>query len=238
MRLTSRIFASVLLTGLLMAPALPSYAQAHHDNSPSEQQGKQWRGTEEHMDAPETEKAVEQYRHSPVVKAIASIAHVKIETAAQIFEDFNSAVLLVAIFAFLWKVVPKMFRKRTETIQRELTEARAATEDANRRLAAVEARLSRLDTEIDAVRQQVEREAAEDEKRIHVQMEAERERIVASAEQEIGAAQAAAQRELKTFAADLAIEQAMRKIHLTAETDRTLIQEFGKGLNHNTGGKA
>src|SRR6202012_4827012 len=128
--------------------------------------------------------------------------HVSTETAAQIFEDINSGALLGTILIVLWKVVPKLFRSRSETLQRDLVGARIATEEANRRLAEVETRLQRLDSEIDAIRQQVEREAVQDEKRIHAAMESERERIVASAEQEIAAAQAAAQRDLKKFAAD------------------------------------
>ena len=189
------------------------------------------------MDAGE-DSQVEQYRHSDVVKAIARFGHVSTETAAQIFEDVNSGVIVGAILIVLWKVLPAMFRRRSETLRRELTEAHAATEEANRRLAAVEARLSRLDREIEAIRQQAEKDGAEDEKRIHASLESERERIVSAAEQEIAAAQAAAQRDLKKFAADLAIDNAMRRIQLSAETDRTLVREFGAELSRGPGGKA
>jgi F-type H+-transporting ATPase subunit b len=134
-------------------------------------------------------------------------------------------------------MLPKMFRSRTETLQKDLVAARLATEDANRRLAEVEARLLRLDSEIGSIRQQVEQESIEDEKRIHAALEAERERVVASAEQEIAAVQAAAQRDLKKFAADLAIDHAMRRIQLSNDTDRALVQEFGKSLK-NSGGEA
>jgi F-type H+-transporting ATPase subunit b len=134
-------------------------------------------------------------------------------------------------------MLPKLFRSRTETLQKDLVAARLATEDANRRLAEVEARLLRLDSEIGSIRQQVEQEAIEDEKRIHAALEAERERVVASAEQEIAAVQAAAQRDLKKFAADLAIDHAMRRIQLSNDTDRALVREFGKSLK-NSGGEA
>jgi len=208
------------------------------DNSPAAKQGKPSAGGGDHMDEPETNSEVEQYRHSSVVSSIARIAHVKTETAAQIFEDFNSGVLIIAIAVFLWKIVPKMLRKRSETLEKELIQARLATDDANRRLAEVEARLLRLDSEIDAIRQQVEQEAVGDEQRIHAALETERERIIASAEQEIGAAQAAAQRDLKKFAANLAIDNAMRRIQLSTDTDRALVREFGKSLNKDSGGEA
>ncbi len=237
MKTLTRCLSAVLFAALLAGAAASLRAQAT-DNSPAAKQGKSWAGSGEHMDEPETSSEVEQYRHSNVVNAIARIAHVKPETAAQIFEDLNSGVLIVAIGIFLWKVVPKMLRKRSETLEKELIQARLATDDANRRLAEVEARLLRLDSEIDAIRQQVEQEAVTDEQRIHAALETERERIIASAEQEIGAAQSAAQRELKKFAANLAIDNAMRRIQLSTDTDRALVREFGKSLNKDSGGEA
>ncbi|MGD0369146.1 MAG: ATP synthase F0 subunit B [Acidobacteriaceae bacterium] len=237
MKTLTRYLSAVLFAALLAGAAVQLRAQAA-DNSPAAKQGKPSAGGGDHMDEPETNSEVEQYRHSSVVSSIARIAHVKTETAAQIFEDFNSGVLIIAIAVFLWKVVPKMLRKRSETLEKELIQARLATDDANRRLAEVEARLLRLDSEIDAIRQQVEQEAVGDEQRIHAALETERERIIASAEQEIGAAQAAAQRDLKKFAANLAIDNAMRRIQLSTDTDRALVREFGKSLNKDSGGEA
>lgn len=230
-----RLLNAILLLGLLTGIAGTRLC-AQQSSGAAQAQTEAARA--ERMDAPETDPQIEQYRHSTVVQAIARYAHVRTETAAQIFEDFNSAILLVAILAFLWKALPKIFRNRTENLQRDLAGARQATEDANRRLAEVEARLLRLDTEIDAIRQQVEREAVEDEKRIRATLDTERERIIASAEQGISAAQAAAQRELKKFAADLAIDQAMHRIQISAEADRELIRELGSGLKNGSGGEA
>jgi F-type H+-transporting ATPase subunit b len=70
-----------------------------------------------------------------------------------------------------------------------------------------------------------------DEQRIRDTINSERERIIASAEQEIAAAQSAAQRELKKFAADLAVDHALRKIQLSTDADRALVKEFGKTLS-------
>lgn len=233
MKITSPILNAILLGGLLAVPVAGVRGQtANPVANRAASAGK------EHMDEPETNSEVEQYRHSAVVQAIAHATGLKTETAAQIFEDINSGVLLFAIAFALWKYLPKIFRKRTEDLQKDLASARIATEDANRRLAEVEARLLRLDSEIDAFRQQVEQDSVQDEQRMHAAMEAERERIVASAEQEVAAAQATAQRELKKFAADLAIDNAMRRIQLSNDTDRALIREFGKTLGGNSGGKA
>lgn len=236
-RILNVLALSVLFLAALAAiPVARLHAQAV--SKPNSQQSAKASGGGEHMDEPESNSDIEQYRHSSTVRTIARVAHLKTETAAQIFEDFNSGVLIFAIAVFLWKMLPKLFQRRSETLQKELIEARLATEKANRRLAEVEARLLRLDTEIETIRHQVEHEAAEDEKRIHEALENERERIIASAEQEITATQAAAQRDLKKFAADLAIDNAMRKIQLSNDTDRALIREFGKSLNKNSGGEA
>lgn len=232
MKKNTRIFIAFLLLALVGGVA-PCRAQPQ---SAQPQSAAQQATRNEHMDAPETDPEMEQYRHSSMVQAIAHTTGLKVETTAQIFEDFNSGVLIVVILGFLWKVLPKMFRSRSENLQKELVGARKATEDANRRLAEVEARLLRLDSEIDAIRRQVEQESGQDEKRIHATLEAERERIVSSAEQEIGAAQSAAQRELKKFAADLAIDNAMRRIQLTAEADRTIIKDFAKRLGGGSSG--
>lgn len=234
MKTLGRILSGLVLLGLLAGPAARVRAQAAR---PTAEHAAGSTGTE-HMDEPETASDIEQYRHSRTVQAIARFVHLKTETVAQIFEDLNSGVLLIAIGYFLWKLLPKVFRNRSEKLQKELVEARLATENANRRLAEVEARLSRLDSEIDGIRKQVEAEAVEDAKRIHATLEAERERIVASAEQEISATQAAAQRDLKKFAADLAIDNAMRRIQLSTDTDKALVREFGKSLNRNSGGEA
>jgi F-type H+-transporting ATPase subunit b len=241
LKLTAKFLIPALLPALLaLAPMVSAQSQPAAQPPSPAQQARTTVAKAEHMDAPESGPNIEEYRHSAAVQAIAHYGHVSTETAAQIFEDFNSGVIIFAIVWLLWKFVPGMLRSRSESLQKELVDARKATEEANRRLTEVEARLLRLDTEIDAVRQQVEQEAGHDEQRIQATLEAERERIVASAEQEIAAAQTAAQRELKKFAADLAIDNAMRRIQLTADTDRTLIRDFGKrlGRNNNSGGEA
>ena len=235
MKTLSRLLQCLMLLGLLAmaAPGMRAHAQnsgASHDiQQPATP-------NQDTMDAPDTNAQTEEYRHSAAVQTIAHKLGLKTETTAEIFEDINSGALLLAIFIVIWKVLPKIFRRRSETLQKELMLAQAATADANRRLSEVEARLSRLDGEIDAIRQQAERDSAEDEKRIHAALESERERIVASAEQEIGALQASAQRELKKFAADLAVDHALRKLQLTTDADRALVKEFGKTLSG--GGKA
>lgn len=227
-----RLFAVVVLSLALGAPMLGQDPGAQTSSPPPAASMGAANGISrpDKMDAPETNNEEEQFRHSSVVAAIARRLHVSTEVAAKIFEDFNSAVLILAIFGFLVRALPKKFRKRREALRKELTEARLATEDANRRLAGVEERLSKLDTEIAAIHTKAERDSVEDEKKIRAAMEAERQRIVESAGREVDAAGAAAQRELKRFAADLAVSRAMERIQLSPADDRYLVREFAESL--------
>jgi F-type H+-transporting ATPase subunit b len=191
------------------------------------------------MDKPESKSDEEKYLHSASVQAIARVMHVKTETAAMIFQDFNAAIIWVAMIWFLVKFLPKAFRQRSEKIQKDLVEARSATEEAKERLSAVEARLAKLDSDIEAIRKQTEHDSVEDEKRIKASLEEERKRIIESAEQEIEAFGSAAQRELKRLAADLAVDRASQRIHLGADADRILVQNFSADLDgaQSKGGK-
>ena len=149
-----------------------------------------------------------------------------IERTARIFEWINASIILLCIIIPLAKVLPRVFRKRTQNLGQSLEVARKTAADANSRLSAVEAQLSRLDDEIAKIRAQVEGESLHDEQRIKASIEEESARIVAAAEQEIGVAAAQARRGLRTFAAELAIEQAAQHLTLTPEADRALISEF------------
>ena len=104
-------------------------------------------------------------------------------------------------------------------------------------MSAVEAKLSKLDEEIQKFRSEVEAESVQDEARIKASVAEESTRIVESAEQEISLAAAQARRGLRSYAADLAIDEAVKKLVLTAETDRALIAEFvGDVVPHGANG--
>jgi F-type H+-transporting ATPase subunit b len=94
----------------------------------------------------------------------------------------------------------------------------------------VEARLGKLDEQIAGMRAQAEKDALADEQRIKASVEEEKQKVLASAEQEIAAASAQARRQIQQYATDLAIDQAAKKLVVTAETDRALVQEFARRL--------
>ena len=168
------------------------------------------------------------FRHSPTVQWFANTFHVDVEFTASLFEWINFAVILLAVGIPLVKILPKALRKRTETLSHELQAAQAATQSANARLSLVEAKLAGLDSEIAAIRKQVEEDMRDDEVRVKASIEEESARIVTAAEHEIQVAAMQAQRGLKQYAADLAIDRAMSQLTLNADTDRELIAEFAR----------
>ena len=182
---------------------------------------------------PEKENAeggTEAFRKSPSVVKLGGMLGMKPATASSAFEWFNFLVLAAAVLYGLAKALPKAFRGRTEGIQKNLVEARVATEEARVRLAAVEARLSRLDGEIALLRGESEAAAIEEEIRIQAQLEDEKKRIVEAAEQEIAAASNAAQRTLRQYAAEIAVDRAAAQLKITPDDDRLLIESFAGKL--------
>ena len=183
---------------------------------------------------PEKKKEVEDeneaYRHSAMVQSFGRMLGMDAEKAATTFTLLNFLVLAGLVGFFLVKTLPKTFRDRNTLIQKQLVDARAATEEASLRLNGVEDRLGKLDGQINAMRAQSEKDSAADEQRIKAALEDEKAKILAAAEQEIAAATVHAQRGIQKYAAELAIEQAARKLSISAETDRLLVQNFARRL--------
>jgi F-type H+-transporting ATPase subunit b len=177
------------------------------------------------------------FLHSATVQSLARLLHLSLDTTVAILLGINFAIIFFAVAIPLSRVMPKIMRKRSETLSQDLTSARHATAEAQARLSAVEAKLAGLDEEIKKLSAQVEQESVEDEKRIKASLGEESARIVAAAEQEINSAVSQAKRGLRSFAADLAIGQAEKQISLTPETDRALIAEFVAGVAGDAAGK-
>jgi F-type H+-transporting ATPase subunit b len=176
----------------------------------------------------------DQYLKSPSVVALGKKLGLTPEQAATAFTMTNFVLLAVAFGWVLLRILPKTLRERNATIQKNLVDARTATEEARARLSGVEERLGKLDGEIAAMRTQAEQDSSKAEQRIKAAVEDEKFKILAAAEQEITAATGHAQKKLQQYAAGLAIEQAAHKLAVSAETDRLLVQDFAQRL---TGGE-
>jgi len=129
-------------------------------------------------------------------------------------------------WVLLRKKLPPAFRSRTESIQKKIEDARRASDEARQRLAGVEERLARLDAEIAQMRSEAEAAGKADEERVMKAADGERRRIVQAAQQEISTAANVARRELRAFAADLAVGLAEKKISVSRTADQSLVREF------------
>ncbi len=187
---------------------------------------KQERQAEKAAESEETD----QFRHSATVQWLANTLHMNVDTAATAFEYINFAVILLLIGVPLYRTLPKILRERRAKLSFELDQAKARTSDASDRLKVVEAKLAGLDAEIAQIRKQVEEEIVVDEARSKTQLEEETARIVRGAEHEIAAASAQAQRGLKEFAANLAVDRAMSRLTVDEATDRALFAEFASDV--------
>ncbi|MFC6644831.1 ATP synthase F0 subunit B [Granulicella cerasi] len=172
----------------------------------------------------------EEFRHSPMVQKMGKALGMNVEQAATAFTVLNFVLLAFAVGFGLLKILPKTFRERSSNIQKQLVDARTATEEATARLNSVEERLAKLDTQIADYRTQAKADSERDEQRIKQSVEDEKVKIVAAAESEIHNATAMARREIQKYAAELAVEQAARKLVVTAETDRLLVESFANKL--------
>jgi F-type H+-transporting ATPase subunit b len=143
-------------------------------------------------------------------------------------------VSLCANFVFLglffWMLLksklPQMFRDRTASIQKALTEAQTLSAEASRRLADIEARMAKFDAEVSEIRAGAEREAAAEEQRMHAAEEDDKRKVVESAEAEIAAIARSARHDLKRFAASLAVDIAAHRIKVDDKTDQALVRQF------------
>ncbi len=214
-----------LLAFFLLFLVLPAAHAQTRDREPMTNGTAQTR-----MDAPEKNSELEAYTHSPMVQRMARGMGVTTGQASRYFEDFNSGVLILVVLYFALKVVPGKLRSKRAGVDRELREARAATADAERRMREVEAQLGALGGEIEALRRQAAEGAEAEHARMKAALEEEKVRILHQAEGEIAAAQSNAERGLRRFVAELALERASARVALSPEGDQAMIDEFLRDL--------
>src|ERR1035437_404606 len=166
----------------------------------------------------------DEFRKSDNVAKLGKKLGLNADQSATAFEITNFVLLAVLVVWGVLKVLPKTLRDRNAAIQKNLVDARTATEEARARLSSVEDRLAKLDGELAAMRSQAEQDAEKEEKRIRASVEDEKRNILASAEQEIAAATMHAQKQLQQYAAELAIEQAARKLVVRSEEHTSELQ--------------
>ena len=176
-----------------------------------------------------------EFKQSASVRFMARITGMSLQHAYWLAVLLNFGVVAGVLIWVSKKFLPVAFRNRTNAIQKAMEDARKASAEANQRLSEIEARLSRLGTEIGEMRAAAEKEAESEYARIAAAAEEDKRKIIESAEQEIAAAGKQARRELAAHAADLAVALAQKQIHVDPATDQTIVRSFAQNIAN--GGK-
>jgi F-type H+-transporting ATPase subunit b len=242
-----KLIRTIGLTGILLLAFSFAFAQSEpassepkapaRSSAPAAQQSNGMREQLAHAsntaageDGKQEEEEGAEFKQSGPVKAFARVTGLGLHTAYWVLVAINFLIIALLVLWGLKKNLPAMFKARTETIRKSMDEARHASEDANRRLSDIESRLGRLDTEIEQMKKQAEADMAAEEQRIRAAAEEERKHILANSEQEIEAAARAARRDLKAYAAELAVSLAEKRIIVDANTDAALVRTFVRDL--------
>jgi F-type H+-transporting ATPase subunit b len=167
-----------------------------------------------------------QFKQSKAVKWISHLVGISPEAGYWVFVFINFAIVAGFIYWASHTNLAQAFRTRTATIQKGIEEARRASAEANARLEQIQGRLSKLDSEVAEIRAAAEADFSAEQERIKRAAEEDARRVVETAESEIAAAAKNARRELRTYAAELAVELAKKNIKVDAQTDAALVRDF------------
>ncbi|MBC7933543.1 MAG: ATP synthase F0 subunit B [Rubrivivax sp.] len=144
----------------------------------------------------------------------------------------NLFLFLGVLFYFLRRPLSESLIARRESIRRELMRAQEERNAALAKLEEVEARLSRLDAELETVRAQSQREAVEEKDRITRTAEEEMRKLREQAQREIESAGKVARHELRRYAAEQSValaEELIRK-DMRVEDDSRLMNDYVEEL--------
>ena len=138
-------------------------------------------------------------------------------------------------FAGPW--IAAQFRTRKAQIATDLGAAQKAREEAEAKLAQMEARLAEVDGEVDGILVKAGRQAEAEKERILTAAKLEAERILEQAETQVGELESQAGYRLRGQAADLAVELARGLVNKElADKDRArLFDDYLDGLDQAAG---
>jgi F-type H+-transporting ATPase subunit b len=149
-----------------------------------------------------------------------------------VWKWINFALLALGLGFAIANTVPPLFRSRSAAIQKGIAEAQAIKADAEKRAAAIDARMQSLGTEIEKLRIQSQTEMQQEGERIRTETVVAIGKIEQQAALEIESAGKLAQRSLKEYAAGLALDMAEQRIRarMDASSEAALIDGFVNDL--------
>jgi len=146
----------------------------------------------------------------------------------------NFAILAVGLGYLMAKNLPPLFASRTKEIQKGISESQQMKMDAERRSAEMDARLNALGTDIEKFRTQSAAEMKQEGDRIGRETAAQIKKIEQQAVVELESVGKTARRQLKEYAAELAMGLAEERLRarIDSATESALVDDFVRDLEH------
>lgn len=224
----------ILSLSLMLSPALMAQEQAappnaEHSASQANEAAAGAKNTGEHAATPEgqSKEAVEHGEGAQEKEMPNEMA----------WKWANFAILAVVLGWLVSKNAGPYFAARGKAIEQGIADARAMKEDADRRAAAIEARLSNLSGEIENLRSTAKQEIGAEAERIKAETGEQLKKVQAHAQSEIAAAAKTASAQLKAEAAELAVKLAEEQLkgRLSATEQDGLMRSFVNDLGAKAG---
>jgi F-type H+-transporting ATPase subunit b len=154
------------------------------------------------------------------------------EDNTSVWKWANFAILVIGLGYAIGKYMPGLYHARTTEIQKGIAEAQQVKRSAEKRAAEVDEKMRRLGAEIDAFRGEAKAEMEREGARLRQETAEQIEKIHRQSTLEIEAAGKTARRELREYAAELALDLASQRIRqrMTPAADAALISDFMSDL--------
>lgn len=154
------------------------------------------------------------------------------EGPSEIWKWANFAILAAGLGYLMAKNLPPLFTSRTKEIQKGISEAQHMKQDAERRSAEMDARLAALGADIEKFRVQSGTEMQQEGERIRRETAEQIKKIEQQAAVEIESAGKTARRQLKEYAAELALGLAEERLRarLDSAAESALVDNFARDL--------
>lgn len=151
----------------------------------------------------------------------------------------NLLVLFGVIFYFTRGFITKFFSDRRGNIRTEIEEAEEARRNAEAELEEMKLKMAGLDQELAEMQRQAEENAGKEKERIEAEARAEAEKIINSVKGEVDGLMRSARDELKSYAGELAVDLAAKKIRgeLDEDKKRRVVNSFLEDLTETEGGE-
>jgi F-type H+-transporting ATPase subunit b len=184
------------------------------------------------MGSPASARAFTLYRSLAGAPAPAAEEEGKKEGRELLFKFINLTLLVGALAYLLRKPLADFFAQRSASIRQGLEDGRNALEASQAQLKTVEEKLQHLEQEIEAFKLAAEREMEAERQRLKLAAAQEAEKILQSARAQTEVAVRAAKLELKSYAAERAVELAEEIIRqrLDEAGRKRLVGEFLAGV--------